>query len=137
MNPNFFNLSKRKKRDILSELLTGNPSDGIISKKELVALTKAIGETSRMDSSRRKKSKMTLSRKKRVSKKEKKSYYLSAEVIRGLDSVTKEIQSYLPENQQPEVTKSRVVDQALTLVLEEFSTRGENSRLFRSILHEN
>ena len=47
MNPIFFNLSKRKKRDILSDLLEGKPTEGIISKKELNAVNRLLeGRTS-------------------------------------------------------------------------------------------
>jgi hypothetical protein len=42
MNSNFFNLSKRKPRDILFELLADKQSEGIISKKELNAVNKLI-----------------------------------------------------------------------------------------------
>ena len=42
MKPNFFNLSKRKKRDIFSELLLGKPSGGIIGKKDLNAVNRLL-----------------------------------------------------------------------------------------------
>ena len=42
MKPDFFNLSKRKKRDIFSELLLGKPSGGIIGKKELNAVNRLL-----------------------------------------------------------------------------------------------
>ena len=42
LNTNFFDLSKRKKRDILSELLSDVSREGIISKKELFALNRLI-----------------------------------------------------------------------------------------------
>ena len=42
MKPDFFNLSKRKKRDIFSELLLGKPSGGIIGIKELNAVNRLL-----------------------------------------------------------------------------------------------
>ena len=42
MNPNFFNLSRRRKRDILSKLLLGKLNEGIISKKELNAVNRFL-----------------------------------------------------------------------------------------------
>ncbi len=51
MNFNFFNLSKRKKRDLLDELLVGTSPEGIISKKELNALKRLIAAQSSDNSS--------------------------------------------------------------------------------------
>ena len=42
MNPFFLDLSKRKKRNVLFDLLAGKSTEGIISKKELNALNKVI-----------------------------------------------------------------------------------------------
>jgi uncharacterized protein (UPF0297 family) len=42
MNQFFFNLSKRKKRDILSEVLVDKSPEGIVSKKELNAVNKIV-----------------------------------------------------------------------------------------------
>ena len=42
MKPNFFNLSKRTKRHIFSELLLDKPSEGIIGKKELNAVNRLL-----------------------------------------------------------------------------------------------
>jgi hypothetical protein len=42
MNPIFFNLSTRKKRDLLSELLQDRSTEGIVSKKELIAVNRLI-----------------------------------------------------------------------------------------------
>ena len=45
MNQNFFNLSHRKKRDLLSDLLIGKDREGNISKKELIALKRIIADS--------------------------------------------------------------------------------------------
>jgi len=42
MKPNFFNLSKRQKRNIFSELLLGKPSGGIIGKKDLNTVNRLL-----------------------------------------------------------------------------------------------
>jgi len=69
MNPKFLNLSNRKKRDVLFELLTGQPSDGLISKKELSSLHKLISNTSQLNSTHNKQQEKT---KKKSSKKKEK-----------------------------------------------------------------
>ena len=94
MNPNFFNLSKRKKRDVLSEILVGETSEGLVSKKELSALHKLIGNTQQVNSIHKKlpdKTKKIVLRKKKKEKKRKATHYLSEKVLKNL-------YLYLPED---------------------------------------
>ncbi len=139
MNTNFFNLSKRKKRDILSELLVGETSEGLVSKKELSALHKLIGNTQQVNSIHKKlpdKTKKIAVRKKKKEAKRKTTHYLSEEIFENLDSVQKKIRSIVPEKLRSKVSKSQIVNQALTLILKEFEARGENSRLVRNIIQK-
>jgi len=136
MNSNFFNLSKRKKRDVLAELLTGDPSEGMISKKELNALHKLIGDTPKNISTSRnqpEKSKKSAAGKKKKDTKKKTTLYLSKEVFENLDRVKKEIRSIVPKNLRSKVSKTQIVNHALTLILKEFEDKGENSKLVRNI----
>ena len=139
MNPNFFNLSKRKKRDILSEILVGETSEGLVSKKELSALHKLIGNTQQVNSIHKKlpdKTKKIVLRKKKKEKKRKATHYLSEEVLKSLDSAIKEIRTGLPEKFRSNVSKSQIVDLALAEVLDEFENKGEKSRLVRNIIQK-
>jgi hypothetical protein len=139
MNPNFFNLSKRKKRDILSELLVGETSEGLVSKKELSALHKLIGNTQQVNSIHKKlpdKTKKIVLRKKKKEKKRKATHYLSEEVLKSLDSAIKEIRTGLPEKLRSNVSKSQIVDLVLAEVLDEFENKGEKSRLVRNIIQK-
>ena len=139
MNPNFFNLSKRKKRDILSELLVGETSEGLVSKKELSALHKLIGNNQQVNSSHKKlpdKTKKIVLRKKKKEKKRKATHYLSEEVLKSLDSAIKEIRTGLPEKLRSSVSKSQIVDLVLAEVLDEFENKGEKSRLVRNIIQK-
>ena len=140
MNPNFFNLSKRKKRDVLSELLTGNSSEGIISKKELNALNKLIGSDTPKTTLPRKtqpeKTRVISVRKKTKEKKRKTTHYLSEEVYESLGIVKNDIRSLLPENLRSKVSKSQIVNQALALIIKEFETKGEKSRLVRNLIQK-
>ena len=139
MNPNFFNLSKRKKRDILSELLVGETSEGLVSKKELSALHKLIGNTQQVNSIHKKlpdKTKKIVLRKKKKEKNRKATHYLSEEVLKSLDSAIKEIRTGLPEKFRSNVSKSQIVDLALAEVLDEFENKGEKSRLVRNIIQK-
>lgn len=139
MNPNFFNLSKRKKRDILSEILVGETSEGLVSKKELSALHKLIGNTQQVNTIHKKlpdKTKKIVLRKKKKEKKRKATHYLSEEVLKSLDSAIKEIRTGLPEKFRSNVSKSQIVDLALAEVLDEFENKGEKSRLVRNIIQK-
>ncbi len=139
MNPNFFNLSKRKKRDILSEILVGETSEGLVSKKELSALHKLIGNTQQVNSIHKKlpdKTKKIVLRKKKKEKKRKATHYLSEEVLKSLDSAIKEIRTGLPEKLRSNVSKSQIVDLVLAEVLDEFENKGEKSRLVRNIIQK-
>ena len=139
MNPNFFNLTKRKKRDILSEILVGETSEGLVSKKELSALHKLIGNTQQVNSIHKKlpdKTKKIVLRKKKKEKKRKATHYLSEEVLKSLDSAIKEIRTGLPEKLRSNVSKSQIVDLVLAEVLDEFENKGEKSRLVRNIIQK-
>jgi len=140
MNSNFFNLSKRKKRDILSELLTGDTTVGIISKKELNALNKLIGDTPKInsiDNKQPEKTKNISAGEKKKATKKKTTHYLSEEVLENLDSAIKDIRSLLPENLRSKVSKSQIVNQALALLLKEFEVKGEKSKLVHNIIRNN
>jgi hypothetical protein len=140
MNSNFFNLTKRKKRDVLSELLADKSFEGLVSKKELNTLNKLISDTPHINSSHNKQTektkKTTLGKKKRESKK-KTTLYLSEEVFENLESATNEIRTIVPENLRARVSQSQIVNQALILILKEYEARGKNSMLFRSIIQKN
>jgi len=141
MNPNFFDLSKRKKEDVLSGLLTIKSHEHIISKKELNAIRKAIGETFHVTASPHRekfpKTKRTSIRDRSRTEKKKTTSYLSTEVLKNLDNVTNEIRSVLPGALRLKVSKSQVVNRAPALLLEEYKTRAKKSRLVRSLLHDN
>lgn len=138
MNPNFFNLSKRKKRDLLAELLSGGSTAGIISKKELNALNKLIGDTRQVNSINNKHpGKSKFPGKKTEETKRKITHYVSAEILDRLDSAMKDIQSLLPDDSRSKISKSQIVNQALESTLKEFETKGNKSKLVRNILQKN
>ena len=135
MNHNFFNLSKRKKRDILHELLIGASREGIISKKELNALNKLInglsyGWSPAKADMRAAGTKMVSPVKSKVQDRKKKTtHYLSQDVSEKLEKASLAIRSQVPEDLQPLISKSFIVDQALAIILQEFETKGNKSRL--------
>jgi len=140
MNSNFFDLSKRKKSNLLSDLLDDKVSEGIVSKKELNSLNKIIFTTQQISPSHKKqkeKSKKTPLRKNKKERDEKTTLCLSREVFEYLDTVSNELRTIVPENLRPGITRSQIVNQALTLILKDYQEKGKNSRLVRSIMHTN
>jgi hypothetical protein len=137
MNTNYFNLSKRKKRDVLSELLNGNSSEGIIGNKELNAINRVLVDTSQFDSipkeQKVKTSKKSVKKRKKGTKR-KTTHYLTEEVFENLDSAKKKIRTIVPEDLRTRVSKTQIVNRALMLILEEFETKGKNSKLVNYLL---
>jgi hypothetical protein len=139
MNTNFFNLSKRKKRDVLYELLTDSQHEGIISNKELNALNRLVGNSAQAEPLQKRKqeksTKKTARRKKAL--KRKTTYYLTDEVFENLDNAKKEIQAIVPEKLRSKVSKSQIVNKALSIILKEFEAKGGNSSLVRELVKKN
>ncbi|MFC1844071.1 hypothetical protein ACFLZ5_04715 [Thermodesulfobacteriota bacterium] len=140
MNSNFFDLSKRKKRNLLSDLLDDKVSEGVVSKKELISLNKIISTTQQITASHKKQKENTKETTLRKSKKEtdkKATLCLSKEILEYLDNVSNELRTIVPENLQSSVSRSQIVNQALTLILKDYKEKGKKSRLVRSIMQNN
>ena len=123
MNSNFFDLSKRKKSDLFSDLLDDKVPEGIVSKKELHSLNEILGTTPQISPGLKKqlkKTKKTTSGKKKKEAKKEMTHDLSEDVYEKLDNVSKEI-----------------VNDALTMILKDYKKRGKKSLLFRYIMHNN
>ena len=98
MNSNFFDLSKRKKRDLLTELLVGSAIEGIISKKELNALNKVIQSAPAKNRTIKSNTqsgtkKVSAPRKKQKKAHTKTTFYLSENNIKKLDKAQSNIRS--------------------------------------------
>ena len=142
MDSNFFNLSKRKKRDLLSELLEGKSTEGIISKKELNAVNRLLKvllsgtPPSKVNRKTLTTRKLTAVGKTTRETKTKTTHYLSQEISEDLDRALIAIRTLVPENLRSRVSKSCIVNQALAMSLQEFASKGKDSRLLYSILQE-
>jgi len=152
MNPNFFNLSKRKKRDILSDLLEGKSTEGIVGQKELNAVHRLLegppanSTPVKINNQPPKTKKFTVAGKKSQKTKivtsagkttqqpkKKKTHYLSHEISEKLDKTQMTIRSIMPQEVRYRISKSLIVNKALAMVLREFKTQGINSSLMHSI----
>ena len=139
MSSDFLNLSKRKKRDLLNDLLVGASTEGIVSKKELNTLNKFIhsapaNNRTVKNISQSEIKKVSVTRKKPQQINRKTTYYLSEEIIKKLDKAQINIQSLMPGEFRSRISKSHLVNQALALMLEELETKGKNSKYLHNIL---
>ena len=140
MNPNFFNLSKRKKRDLLSELLLGKSTEGLIGQKELNAVNRLLevppvnNTPVNINNQPQKTKNVNPAPKKPQKAKRKKTHYLTHEISENLDMTQTAIRSLVPENVQFRISKSLIVNQSLAMILQEFEAKGKNSRLMRTII---
>jgi len=141
MNTNFFDLSKRKKRDLLFELLTDLPREGIISKKELYALNRLIDNPSTKKAvvtknKQLKKIKKPTAEKEIQKTRKKATHYLSQEVYNKLDKAQITIRTLVPEHLQARISRSYIVNLSLNIILREFKAKGEKSKLMHNIMQK-
>jgi hypothetical protein len=65
--------------------------------------------------------------------KKKSTHYLSGEIFADLDEARNKINELMRPRLKSRVSKSRIVDQALRVILKEFEEKGEKSRLIKEI----
>ena len=66
--------------------------------------------------------------------KKKSTHYLSEEIFADLDDAREKINELVHHRLKSRVSKSRIVDQALRMILKEFEEKGEKSHLIKEIL---
>ncbi|PLX47452.1 MAG: hypothetical protein C0613_13920 [Desulfobulbaceae bacterium] len=66
----------------------------------------------------------------------KSSFQLSCSVVEDLEKATRAIRQQLPDGAKMQISKSRIVEYALELLLEDFNEYGADSILARKILKE-
>ena len=126
------------KRDILDALLKGGADD---SSDEMDILAKMVHlhgeppspvpEPSKAPLLSRKKTKTTAQGKKRKS-----THYLSGDIFQDLDEAKEKINQAIHRRHKPHITKSKIVDQALRMILKEFEEKGSESPLIQELLKE-
>ncbi len=72
-------------------------------------------------------------KKKKRPKKRKTTYYLTEEIFKNLGDAKEIIRKMLPDIQKSKISKTRIVDSALKMILKEFETKGGNSALVKQI----
>lgn len=72
-------------------------------------------------------------KKKEGPKKRKTTYYLTEEVFSNLGDAKEMIRKMFPDIKKSKISKTRIVDSALKMILNEFETKGSKSSLVKQI----
>ena len=127
-------LKKQKNQDILYELLSTPTGDMPPEIEELTAFIRRQGEIPPKPAKRGHVSSGRKRKKKKAAAKKKTTHYLSEEIFDGLDEAKDKIREIVPSDKKTGVSKSKIVNHALTMILQEFEVRGERSSLMQRIL---
>jgi len=68
--------------------------------------------------------------------KKKSTHYLSEEIFADLDDARDKINELVHQRLKSRISKSRIVDQALRMILKDFEEKGEKSHLIKEILKD-
>lgn len=117
-----------KKRDILADLLGGGQRNA----PETAAIEQIIrGQGARLAAQERLEKRPELR-----TAKVKTTYYLAEEVYENLEDARQTLADLMPAELRHKITRSLVVELALTLVLRDFEKRGKDGALFQRLLRE-
>ena len=129
-------MAAKNKHDIMDALLKGSVEDASHETSSLTQLIHRTGEKASAKhpggsaSSREKKESLGGDSKK------KSTHYLSEEIFADLDDARDKINELVHQRLKSRVSKSRIVDQALRMILKEFEEKGEKSHLIKEILKD-
>lgn len=119
----------KKKQDVLKVLLGGSADNFVPGLEELEKLIYRFVKPPEAAFVIEK----PKARKKKKSKKRKTTYYLAEEVFENLGDAKEIIRKMLPDIQKSKISKTRIVNSALKMILKEFETKGGDSALVKQI----
>ena len=120
---------ENQKRDVLKDVLSGSQNEAILGLEELRRLISQVSppEKSLLKPARKEPSEG------RRPKKKKTTHYLSEDIFINLGEVKEKLRQMLPDEKKTKVSKSRIVNHALEMILKEFVAKGEESFLVKKI----
>jgi hypothetical protein len=116
-----------KEKDILGDLLKNKENSNDSELNELLNFIENIGGSVDCQKQKRKKSRVKKPQKKRCSS------YLSHENFEALDKVKTECQKMISKDKSLKISKSKITDISLEIILKDFQTNKENSVLAKKI----
>ncbi len=129
--------TSEQRPDILADILSDQSDGKIKGLDELNKLIYMVGGEN-VSVAKRPAGKISPKKKRRTPKKTKRksTHYLTEEVFESLDKAKKTIKDFLPDGDKTRATKSRIVESAVKVLLDEFGRRGEDSYLVKEILNK-
>lgn len=125
-------MPRHDQRDILDELLKGTTGTSPAEDAELGRLLRR--KVSSKEAQPEKPNKVAARTKGGTKKKT--THYLSQETCGELESARERINLLVRRRLSGRVSKSKIVDQAIKMILREFDEQGENSPLIQEILRD-
>ena len=121
--------NKTKNQDVLKAILSGSEDYFVPGLEEL---EKLIHRSVKPPEAAPVMKKPRAKREKRP-KKRKTTYYLTEEIFENLGDAKEIIRKMFPDIQKSKISKTRIVDSALKMILKEFETKGGDSALVKQI----
>lgn len=132
-------MAAKDKHDIMDALLKGSSEDAA---DEALALAKLIHRKGEPEDAKQQPVAGTLSPEAESKKapgsesKKKSTHYISEEIFEDLDDARDKINELVHPRLKSRISKSRIVDQALRMILKDFEEKGEKSHLIKEILKD-
>lgn len=121
--------NKTKNQDVLKVILSGSEDYFVPGLEEL---EKLIHRSVKPPEAAPVMKKPRAKREKRP-KKRKTTYYLTEEIFENLGDAKEIMRKMLPDIQKSKISKTRIVNSALKMILREFETKGGDSALVKQI----
>ncbi len=123
--------NNKKKRDILDDILSHEPEDdlppmGIEGLNRIITQYADLPEEGQDLTEKRKAAKAPA--------KKKATHYISCKTVQDLAEARDRIRALVPESLKTKISKSRIVNHALSMTLKEFEAKGEESALMKKIV---
>lgn len=128
-------MAAKNKHDIMDAILKGSEQGG----PEVSSLAKLIHRTGEAASAKRTAESPSGPHQKKApgcDSKKKSTHYLSEEIFEDLDTARNKINDLVQQRLKSRISKSRIVDQALRMILKDFEEKGEKSHLIKEILRD-
>jgi hypothetical protein len=129
-------MTAKNKSDIMNRLLQGASDE---AEQKTLSLTKLIHRAEKTVSAKKSVRKSSGRSRKRPSdniSKKKSTHYLSGEIFTDLEEARVKIDEMITPYFKARISKSRIVNQAIRMILKDFEEKGENSHLIKEILKD-
>lgn len=129
-------MAAKNKHDIMDALLQGSAEDAAAEAPSLAKLIHRTGEPASAKPSVGIPSSPDRKKKPASDSKKKSTHYLSEDIFADLDEARDKINELMHQRLKSRISKSRIVDQALRMILKDFEEKGEKSPLIKEILKD-